>query len=85
MLLVEVLHLIQLLISFAQNHSKMTKIVTTVAALLLMGSVAFAQDAKTEKKETKKTTKTETKTDGKKETKKTETKKTETKTETKKK
>ena len=52
----------------------MTKIVTTVAALLLMGSVAFAQDAK--KAETKKApAKTETKAEPKKAETKAETKK----------
>ena len=77
---------------FAPNQTKsMKKLAASVVALVLMGSVAIAQDKmKTEKTETKKetkktTTKTEktTSADGKKETKKTEkkmeTKKTETK------
>lgn len=73
------------ILALPKTIQKMKKIVTSVVALLVMGSVAFAQETKTEKKETKKTTKTakESK-DGKKDMKKSETK-TETKTETKKK
>ena len=75
-----------MLLALHQNHTKMKKIFTTIVALLVMGSVSFAQDAakKTDKKETK-TTKTDSKMESKggdkkeTKTKKTETKKTETK------
>jgi hypothetical protein len=62
-----------LIITFAKKSHKMKKIFASVVALLVMGSVSFAQDSKmkSEKKETKKETK---KVDGKTETKVTETK-----------
>lgn len=47
-----------MLLALPKITHKMKKIVTSIVALMVMGSVAFAQDAK---KETKKTTKTETK------------------------
>ena len=74
-----------LLLALHKNHTKMKKIFTLAAALLVMGSASFAQDAAA-KKTTKKTEtkKTETKSDSKMGDKKTKsTKKTETKTETK--
>ncbi len=75
-----------LLLALHKNHTKMKKIFTLAAALLVMGSASFAQDAAakktTKKTETKKTeTKSDSKMGDKKATK--STKKTETKTETK--
>ena len=58
------LRIIAITVSFAKKSHKMKKIITSVVALMVMGSVSFAQDTK--KAETKKTTKkTETKTESK--------------------
>jgi|GEM_PF-1879079 len=70
---------------FFEKFHNMKKVIVTLAALLVMGSMAFAQDAakmSDKKVEKKTTTKTATKTKSDKMGKKT-TKKTETKTETK--
>ncbi len=59
-----------------QKNQKMKKIITSVVALLVMGSVSFAQDApKTEKKKSVKKTETTTETKDGTKTTKTETKK----------
>lgn len=56
------MYLKQKTLRFAKNHTKMKKIITSIAALMLVASVSFAQDAAKTTGTTKTTSKTATKT-----------------------